>query len=163
MNATDNLSKALQLRQEGQVEEALQLLLKLHAAFPNDPAITYECGATHDKLGRETEAIPFYELAIEQGLSGDLLRGALLGLGSSYRCIGEYEKAAEVLRRGVATFPDGREFETFLAMALHNLGRYDQAMEILLRNLAETSSNERILSYRRAILFYADKLDQTWL
>jgi hypothetical protein len=50
----------------------------------------------------------------------------------------------------------------FLAMALHNTGAHAQAFERLLRALAETSADASIQRYKRAILFYSDKLDQTW-
>lgn len=114
----------------------------------------------HDKLGLEREAIPFYERAIAQGLSGDDLKGAMLGLGSTYRCLGEYQKPAELLRDGARLFPDGREFEVFLA--LYNLGDPQGAMELLLRNLAETSHDAGIIRYKNALLFYAGNLDERW-
>jgi hypothetical protein len=47
-------------------------------------------------------------------------------------------------------------------MAWYNTGRPAEAVELLLTCLVETSANEVILSYQRAILFYANKLDQTW-
>lgn len=39
---------------------------------------------------------------------------------------------------------------------------YEKAMELLLSSVADTSSDEGILRYQRAIRFYSDKLDQTW-
>jgi hypothetical protein len=51
--------------------------------------------------------------------------------------------------------------EVFLAMALHNVGMHAEAMERLLRTLAETSAESSIRRYKRAILFYSDKLDET--
>jgi len=62
----------------------------------------------------------------------------------------------------MATFPDNRAFQVFLAMTLYNLRRYQEAMELLLTTLAETTSDEAILQYQRAILFYAPQLDQVW-
>ena len=47
-------------------------------------------------------------------------------------------------------------------MAYYNIREYSKAMELLLNSLADTSSDEGILSYQRAIRFYSDKLDQTW-
>lgn len=47
-------------------------------------------------------------------------------------------------------------------MVLYNLGRYEQGVELLLKIIAETSDDETIQSYKQAILFYADKLDETW-
>jgi len=35
-------------------------------------------------------------------------------------------------------------------------------MELLLINLAETTSDETILPYKKALLFYAPQLDQVW-
>ena len=70
--------------------------------------------------------------------------------------------AMDTLRRGIAEFPNDRSFEVFLAMALYNVGQHAEAAERLLRALAETSTDDAIRRYQRAILYYADKLDQTW-
>jgi len=35
-------------------------------------------------------------------------------------------------------------------------------MELLLNSLADTSSDNSILRYQRAIRFYSDKLNQIW-
>jgi hypothetical protein len=52
--------------------------------------------------------------------------------------------------------------QVFLAMALYNAGECREAVELLLRNLAETTGDEGISAYNRAILFYAGRLDETW-
>jgi tetratricopeptide (TPR) repeat protein len=158
----DRLAQAIRLREVGQLEEARALLLDLVAAHPDDPVVNYQCAWSHDALGLEREAVPFYERAIALGLTGDDLEGALLGLGSTYRCLGEYQKAIETLGKGAAQFPNQRSFEVFLAMALYNTGAHAEAMERLLRTLAETSADASIQRYKRAILFYSDKLDETW-
>jgi len=128
---------------------------------PEDPAVNYQCAWVHDRMGRELEAIPLYERAIERGLSGGDLEGAILSLGSSYRAVGSPAKAAEVLQGGAARFAQNRAMQVFLAMALHNLDEHAQAMEILLCNLAETISDPEIASYKDAISFYASRLGET--
>jgi tetratricopeptide (TPR) repeat protein len=158
----DQLTLAIRLRQDGRVEESRELLLKLVAAHPDDPVVNYQCAWSHDTLGLEREAVPFYERAIALGLAGADLAGALLGLGSTYRCLGEYQQAIDTLRRGIAEFPNDRSFEVFLAMALYNVGQHNEGTERLLRALAETSGDDSIRRYQRAISFYADKLDETW-
>jgi tetratricopeptide (TPR) repeat protein len=95
-------------------------------------------------------------------LAPEQLRSAYLGLGSTYRALGQYQAAERTLREGLARFPDARELKTFLAMALHNLGESKRAVELLLSVLAETSADEHVRSYREAILFYAQDIDRSW-
>jgi tetratricopeptide (TPR) repeat protein len=156
------LHSAIQYRETGKHEEARHLLLELHSEFPEDPQVNYQCAWVHDLLGLEREAIPFYEKAIQNGLATDDLKSALLGMGSTYRAIGDYQKAIDTFQHALTLFPACHEFKVFLAMALHNIQEYSQAMELLLNSLADTSADEGILRYRRAIHFYADKLEQTW-
>ncbi|MGG4343068.1 hypothetical protein [Paenibacillus lautus] len=42
------------------------------------------------------------------------------------------------------------------------MGQYDKAMALLLKEVGETSNDEGIKSYQKAIVFYSDKLDQIW-
>jgi tetratricopeptide (TPR) repeat protein len=156
------VAEVIRLREAGKLEEARLLALELVAEQPDDPAVNYHCAWCHDVLGLERDAVPFYERAIARGLRDEDLEGALLGLGSTYRSLGEYQNAIETLGKGAAQFPDQRSFELFLAMALYNTGAHAQAMERLLKALAETSSDASIQRYKRAILFYSDKLDQRW-
>ena len=158
----EKLASAIQLRESQKHEEARQLLLALHAELPNDPQVNYQCAWIHDVLGLVREAIPFYEKAIQSGLSEDDLKSALLGMGSTYRCISQYQKSIETFRRALTLFPDSHEFNVFLGMSYYNTGEHAKAMELLLNSLADTSSAEGILRYQRAIRFYSDKLDQTW-
>ena len=158
----EKLASAIKLRESEKHGEARQLLLELHSEFPEDPQINYQCAWIHDLLGLEREAIPFYEKAIQTGLSGDDLKSALLGMGSTYRCIGEYQKSIETFRQALSLFPDSHEFNVFLGMAYYNTGEYSKAMGLLLNSLADTSSHEGILRYQRAIRFYSDKLNQIW-
>lgn len=158
----EKLASAINLRESDKHEEARQLLLELHADFLDDPQVNYQCAWIHDLLGLEREAIPFYEKAIQSGLSGDDLKSALLGLGSTYRCIGEYQKSIETFQQALHLFPNSHEFKVFLGMAYYNIGEHSKAMELLLNSLADTSKDEGVLRYQRAIRFYSDKLNQTW-
>ena len=156
----DTLERAIRLREAGEFEEARIVLLKLLRMNPDDPDVAYQCAWIHDRMGLEREAIPLYERAISLGLPGRDLEGAILSLGSSYRAVGNPAKAAEVLQGGVERFAQNRAMQVFLAMALYNLDAHEQAIEILLRNLAETSSDPEIASYKEAISCYASRLDE---
>lgn len=101
------LQDALSLRSQGRLEEALEVLRTLRAGAPDDPVLALHTAMTHDSLGHETEAIPLYEEALAKGLSGEDRRAALLGLGSSYRCVGQLEASEQVLRQAMGEFPDG--------------------------------------------------------
>ena len=158
----EKLASAIKLRESEKHEEARKLLLELHDEFPNDPQVNYQCAWIHDLLGLEREAIPFYEKAIQSGLSGDELKSALLGLGSTYRCTGEYQKSIDLFQHALTLFPYAHEFNVFLAMAYYNSREHSKAMELLLNSLVYTSKDEGILRYQRAIRFYSDKLNQTW-
>ncbi|GHO51973.1 tetratricopeptide repeat protein [Ktedonobacter robiniae] len=162
MTTHDRLQRAIHLRETGHAEEAREILLDLVAAAPDDPQINYQTAWVHDNLGLEREAVPFYVQAIEQGLAGANLEGALLGLGSTYRALGAYDQSIETFKRGLKEFPHNRAFSVFLAMALYNTRQYSESVELLLTQLAETTADENLLRYKRALLFYAPQLDQTW-
>jgi len=153
---------AIRLREEGKLEESKNLMLEAVGERPDDPVANYQCAWSHDRLGLETEAVPYYARAIECGLEGADLEGAFLGLGSTYRTIGEYEKAFETLTRGSNLFPENRALQIFLSMSLYNLGKHAEAMEILLRNIVETSREPSIKKYERAIFYYKDRLNEIW-
>ncbi|WP_165985561.1 tetratricopeptide repeat protein [Streptomyces sp. YIM 98790] len=158
------LAEAVALREQGRADRARDLLLELSAAHPDDPVVAYQTAWTHDALGLEAEAVPYYEraLAAPGGLSPDHHRGACLGLGSTLRSLGRYEEAAAVLRGGLAAFPGDNALRTFLAMALYNTGEHHEATATLLRLLTATTTDPDITAYRRAIDLYAEDLDRTW-
>jgi len=165
----DRLAEAIQLRETGRakqdqaiLEEARALLLDLAAAYPEDAEITFQTAVVHDNLGLSREAMPFYVQALTQGLSGPDLERALMGLGSTYRGLGEYQQAEETLRRGVREFPHNRAIQVFLAMTLYNLQDYKEAMELVLANLMETTSDEKLQYFKRGISYYELHLDETW-
>jgi tetratricopeptide (TPR) repeat protein len=152
----ESMTKAKELKAQGEYELARQLLLDLQKEHPWNAEVAYQCAAVHDNLGLEKEAAPFYERAIVLGLSNNDLAGAILGLGSTYRCLKEFEKSASTLEDGVRRYPEDWGMKIFLAMTYHESGRHDAAMEILLNALAETSGDESIQAYKRAIIEYAE-------
>ena len=135
---------------------------KLVEQYPNNALINYQCAWSFDLLGEETSAVPYYEKAIRLGLPKEQLEGAFLGLGSTYRTLGEYEKSKKVLQQGIEQFPNNRALQVFYSMSLYNLNEHSQAMEILLKTLVETTTDQEIIKYKRAIEFYLDKLDEVW-
>lgn len=156
------LAAAVRLRTEGRPEEARLRLLDLSAAHPEDAGVAYQTAWVHDVLGLEAEAVPFYERALRgAGLSEEDRRGALLGLGSTYRVLGRYDRAVEVLTGGVEEFSDDGALRAFLAMALFNTGEHHASTRLLLELLAGTSEDPTVRQYRGAIEHYAKDLRAT--
>ena len=151
--------RAVQLRKASQFTEAMAILLDIHKKNPLNAKVNYELAGTYDCQGLEEDAIPFYERAIELGLQGDDLRGCLLGLGSSYRCLEQYSDAVRVLEKGLAAFPDAEEFKVFLAMSFYNLGEHREAVSLLLTHIGEHSAHKGVKRYQRSILNYAIQPD----
>lgn len=156
------LNYAIQLRDLGKNKEWNQVMVELVKGFPHEPLIQYLCAWSFDRLGKEIVAVPHYESAITQGLTGEDLEGAYLGLGSTYRTIGKYLDSKAVLEKGMEVFPGNHALKVFYAMTLYNLNEHEKALELLLTSLVETTNNEDALRYKRAIQFYSDKLNQTW-
>ncbi|WP_431771460.1 tetratricopeptide repeat protein [Streptomyces cucumeris] len=161
-NRDELLAEAVGLRTRGEHERARRELVALAAAYPDDVEIAYQTAWVHDLLGLEAEAVPYYERGLGgPGLSDEDRRGALLGLGSTFRVLGRYAEAVDTLRRGAEEYPDDGAFRTFLAMALYNTGDHHDAMRLLLTLLAETSDDPSVRRYRRAVAHYAQDLDET--
>lgn len=149
-------------RQGGAVAALLPRLQALAARYPNTPEILHQIAWNCEVLGRYREAVAAYERAVALGLPPNELSAAFLGLGSSLRCLGDYARAAEVLEQARRQFPDQREFEVFLAMTLHNLGRHTEAMQLALTTLVDTADDVGIAAHQRAIRYHAGQLDRRW-
>ncbi len=87
-----NLERALFLREKKEFEKSNRILMDMAKQNPGDAVIQYQCAWSLDILGLEVKAVPYYEAALELGLPEEDAKGAYLGLGSTYRTIGEYEK-----------------------------------------------------------------------
>lgn len=150
------LSNAIGLRENGSLEESCAALRDLAREYPDHAEVVFQAAWSHDKAGRESEAVGYYERALRgPGLTPGQREEALLGLGSSYRLTGRAGESVRVLDQAVAEFPRNAALRVFQAIAYHADGRHDHATGILLGLLAETSSDPAIIDYRRPIREYA--------
>jgi tetratricopeptide (TPR) repeat protein len=157
-----NLTEALALRKTGRHTEARDALRELAARSLSDAEVQYEAACVHDFLGHEREAVPYYIAALQGELPSGKRQGAYLGLGSTLRTLGRYQEASAVLHEGIAAFPEAGELRVFMAMVDYNLGHTKRAFEALLALVAETSEDQGIRSYRKAISFYAQDIERIW-
>lgn len=122
-----------------------------------DPArAAVEEAFAHDRAGREDEAIPCYERALELGLPDPLRQQALLGLGSSLRNVRRHGDAVKVLAGAVADYPHHGGLRFFLALARWSAGEEREAMRVM-GGLALDEADLR--GYRRAAELYLSELD----
>ena len=119
----------------------------------------YLAAWARDAQGLEAEALVHYEKSFELGLSGENLRGALLGAGSTYRNLGNLTRSEEILRRGIQDYGEASEFSAFLALTLYSAGRSREAVSILLKLLADSTNNVHIKRYDGALRYYAANPD----
>ncbi len=157
----ERIEEAARLMAGGEQDRAEHVLLGVLEECPEDAWANYLMASLCDQRGQERRAVPFYRLALaaREELSEEDLAGAYLGLGSTYRVLGEYEDSRRVLREGLERFPANRALSTFLTLTLYNLGEHREATSTLLKNLVETTGDPDIRDYGRALAFYADRLD----
>lgn len=149
------LKYAIECRELGKCEESKEILLDLVETSTN-PEVFFQCARTHDAIGLESDAIIYYEKAIALGLSGESLLGCYIGLGSSLRCTGQYEKANDVFNEALVKFEENDVLKTFLAMTKYNLKEYEEAMKLLLSIVVKVDG---VNKFERAIGFYQHHLD----
>jgi tetratricopeptide (TPR) repeat protein len=143
-------------------EEAIVMLEKLVTESPDDPEINFQCGAVNDALGAEAIAIPYYRRALENGVEGEVREAAFIQLGSSYRCIGEYRFARDVLEKGLTEFPENSALKVFYAMILYNMGDHKESLTLMLTTVLSSSSDQWIQKYEKALRFYSQDIDGVW-
>ena len=162
MDLMSTLKDVDKLRAKDRHEEARDLLVPLASEYPTNPIVQYKTACVYDFLGLEREAVPYYHAAIENDLPDAELRAAYLGLGSTYRTLGQYDESKKILLEGLSHFPEANEIKVFLAMTLYNLGENHEAVSSLLKVIVETTSDEKVMDYERVLLFYSDDLDKKW-
>ncbi|MBI3018234.1 MAG: tetratricopeptide repeat protein [Deltaproteobacteria bacterium] len=159
----NKVKEAIQLRKKGAYRKALHMFKDILKNDPEDSSlINYQCAWTCDAMGREREAISFYKRALKNGLLGKNRHHAYVGLGSTYRVLGQYNNSANTIKKGLKEFPKSKVLRVFYAMCIYNLKKHHQAMQILLEDLIKISNDADVKAYRKAIQFYSKKLDKTW-
>ncbi len=147
--------KANKMIVAGDLAGARPILIQLCKINPKNASLQYRAACVHDGLGLEKEALPFYEAAFQLGLNGEELEGAYVGLGSTYRVLGQFSKSIEVLLEGSKKFPNSQCMKIFEAMTLHESGRHNLAVAMLLHCVADKPGDPSLGLYRRALQQYA--------
>lgn len=139
--------------------EALEIIEKELQKTPEDVELNYYAAWANDSLGRETAAIPFYELALSGKLTTTDRLEAFIGLGSTYRVTGSYERAHHLLEQAIQEFPNEPVLQVFQAMVKYNQTDYKAAVSQLLTLIIQHASDKNIRAFERALTFYTQNLD----
>jgi len=154
----DVLPKVAALKRAGRHEEAYAEAVSLARAFPSDVRAQTAAAYAADRLGREEEAVAFYERAHELGPLEDDQPGFLLGYGSTLRSIGRLEQAVAVLRNATIQYPSETALFAFLALALHSHGQHREAMAMMLDVALKVTREDGLGGYDRALREYQEEL-----
>jgi len=124
----------------------------------DDAAGLYELASVHDSTGRTSQAIEFYRLALDAGLDARRMPQVMLQLASSLRAEGRLEECLAVLDDArssgeAALAVIGDADSVVRALALHDLGRHDEALRVALLPLARD-----LPLYERSMTAYANAL-----
>lgn len=158
-----NLLKDAQfLLKEQQFQKAETLLQSILKDDSQNGSALFTLACKYDATGEEKMAVSYYNRALEQLLSQEEQKKAFIQLGSTYRTLGDYQKAKDTLEKGKEAFPEEPVFDVFYAMVLHNLNQHEEAIQLLLKKVVQTTEDEGILSFQKALVFYADHLNEVW-
>jgi tetratricopeptide (TPR) repeat protein len=130
---------------------ALELLSKLRGKYPRAGVVWLESAMALDGLGRESEAIPFYEQSLRLDLQGKAMRDALVCYASSLRNIGRSEEAIVQLRRASRRFPHDLVVTFFLALGYHDIGKTAEALRLLALTCLNQINDQDLANYRRPL------------
>jgi tetratricopeptide (TPR) repeat protein len=119
---------------------------------PGSATATFERAGAQDSTGHPDLAVPLYREALEAGLTGERRRRAVIQLASSLRNLGQAEESVALLERERNRTSDALDdaVAAFLALALRDVGRHDEALSLALSALAP-----HLPRYQRSLSNYA--------
>ncbi len=122
--ADDALDQAKSLKEKGNLEEAVKVVITALANEPEHFKLNRLAGSLYSDLEQYQEALSFYEKALAKKKKD---AEALLGAGMSAYHVGDYERAIEFFDRGIKTKKKKGEFLYGLGLAQMEMGNYAEA------------------------------------
>ncbi len=139
-------------------DDFIQQIETLVQELPPQSAIgLFERACAQDSTGHPEVAVPLYQAALEQGLTGIRRRRATIQMASSIRNLGDSQKAADLLTAELDAESDELDaaVNAFLALALTDLGREREALTLSLSALSTY-----LPRYNRSLKYYAEDLSK---
>lgn len=136
-----------------EAEEFVALIDELAAELPAGSALAaFERGCSFDSTGQSDRAVVLYQEALDNGLTGERRRRAVIQMSSSLRNLGRLEEGVRLLTAELDQGSDQLDdaVKTTLALALTDLGREREAVSLLVGALAR-----HLPRYQRSMANYA--------
>jgi len=152
--SSDLLDRAITLRQQGHIEESRQLLFSLLEGTESKGPIYLNIAWSWDNQGRETEALTYYHLSLEEKLTEEDAFEATFGLACTYRCLGELNKAEDLFIQLRRAWPDALEVIPFYALCLSSLGKKEDAIRMLFELILENPPTNALHAYQKTLSTY---------
>ncbi len=113
----------LQMQRADKAIEMFKIALQLDTT---KYAWYYELGNTYHQIDSLNEAIPYFEKALEKGLSNDLQMQRTLGI--LYLSCKKYEKGIEIMEKVIAKKPMDKSLYEDMGYAFYENKKYDDAI-----------------------------------
>lgn len=140
-----------ELSRNGERKAALAHFAALRERYPDNARVWLHSAFLFDRLGREAEAIPHYERALELGLRGKDARDAYVCLASSLRNVDRQADGMAFVRQAMHRFPRDVVVELFYALLAIDLEETAAALPVICRGLLRESSDPDLERYRKTI------------
>jgi len=114
---------------------------------PGDPFAHFGLATALGMSGRDPEAIPHLEAALEIGLPPRLEGGARLQLANTLRLVGRVDEAIDLHRQIAVSHPSNTN-DLLLAVALRDAGRPDEGLATAMRAVLVASNDEMLEAFR---------------
>ncbi|HEX4783138.1 MAG TPA: tetratricopeptide repeat protein [Candidatus Sulfotelmatobacter sp.] len=144
-----NLGQAL--TELNRADEAYPLFVRAAQDGPNDPGTRINIGTYLCQHGRQAEAIPQYEMALQFGSEPGLLATTYTNLGSAYSDLGEYAKSRDSFEHAVRLNPDEASAWQGLAFLLQKQGKLEEAVPAFARFAELQPSGQNFFQLARVL------------
>ena len=159
MNMQEELPKLAELNANGDHEAAYVLAIELAACYPDNRQAVIAAAYACDRLGKEEEALKYYETAWLSGIPDYERFEFMIGFASTLRNIGREQDAVGMLKTASSEFPKSTAIMAFLALALFSAGDPKQAFATMLKAALSAAREDGFEGFERALREYQAKFE----
>lgn len=125
MDDDKDFARGIALFQEGRIQEAIELFVKVRERFPEHVEPVYNLGVAYLRLGQAEKAVEALAKAAE--LSKEAIE-PLLALGEGYLSLGRDEQAKESFAKAVSLAPQNPQAHFSLGLVAYKSDKIDEAL-----------------------------------